>query len=250
MSRSTRADWSLDELAREARLAKATAHRLLQTLAAAGFVEHSTRPGHYRLGLQSAVVGNAAIGSRDGDDAVAQVLGAVSTRTRETAGIVVLSHQHAVTVARVQPGQLTTHGDGVVRVFPAYASAGGKALLTELSESELRSLYAGCERFPPLTANTVPDISTLLEQVDEIRQLGYALDDEEARVGQRCLAVPIHTSHGVRHCLAVAASAECTPLSRLKVLVPLLQTAARELSTRMESSRMAPPLNPAQSSAG
>src|SRR4051812_17626152 len=81
MTPADRLGWSLDEICRQTGLAKSTAHRLLETMAACGFVERGVTPGYYRLGLQAAIVGSAAMRARRPDEGVQNVLAHVRAAT-------------------------------------------------------------------------------------------------------------------------------------------------------------------------
>ncbi len=57
------------------------------------------------------------------------------------------------------------------------------------------SCWRGCG-FEPHTPHTITDPARLAEQIVEIRQRGYAIDDEEIEQGLRCVAAPIRDHSG------------------------------------------------------
>lgn len=72
----------------------------------------------------------------------------------------------------------------------------GKVLLAALDDEAVAALYAEEELFPKLTPYTLPTRSALLEQLEEVRQNGFAIDEQEAVVGFSCLAAPIKDAKG------------------------------------------------------
>lgn len=79
--------------------------------------------------------------------------------------------------------------------LPFHASAAGKALLANWDESAARN-FLGSGRAVSLTHNTITDQPSLAAELDRVRQLGYAVDDQEHGVGIRCVAAPIFGSDG------------------------------------------------------
>ena len=79
---------------------------------------------------------------------------------------------------------------------PLHISASGKAILATLPEEEARARIRqhGLE---PYTANTITEETALFEELDQIREQGYAVNDEEEIVGYCAVAAPIQTESDV-----------------------------------------------------
>jgi DNA-binding IclR family transcriptional regulator len=77
----------------------------------------------------------------------------------------------------------------VGRTLPAHATALGKALLAELTDTEIRGLLPA--RLAPLTEHTVTDRAALLAELAVIRDRGYALEHEEGTPGVACAAAVV-----------------------------------------------------------
>jgi DNA-binding IclR family transcriptional regulator len=143
----------------------------------------------------------------------------------------VLSGRHAIPVVRAFSRQPLPWELAIASIFPAHASAGGKTLLSTLTEHELNDLYAGQPRIRQLTDRTIESLPSLLVQLREVRAQGYAIEDEEVQVGLRGIAVPVEDgSHRPRYALVVTGSSERLDTWRLLHLVPVLQRGARDLS--------------------
>jgi DNA-binding IclR family transcriptional regulator len=77
---------------------------------------------------------------------------------------------------------------------PLHVTASGKTILASLDRDEVRTIVRrhGLERY---TENTITDEATLFEELDRIRERGYAVNDEEEIVGFQAVAAPVQ-AHG------------------------------------------------------
>jgi DNA-binding IclR family transcriptional regulator len=76
-----------------------------------------------------------------------------------------------------------------------HCTALGKVLLAWLPEEEARRILN--ERILARhNENTKASPRRLLEELQETRKRGYAVDDEEAEIGYRCLGAPVFDSNG------------------------------------------------------
>lgn len=75
---------------------------------------------------------------------------------------------------------------------PLHISASGKTILATLPEEEVRARIQqhGLEQY---TDNTITDETELFEELDRIREQGYAVNDEEEILGYCAVAAPIQT---------------------------------------------------------
>ncbi|MEX1143185.1 MAG: IclR family transcriptional regulator [Thermoleophilaceae bacterium] len=231
MAAPRRSEWSLDELSRVTGLPKATTHRLLNTLAESGFVEHARSPGVYRLGLETAVIGGACMQQRRPAEGVRRILKDVSLRVQETVAIGLLSGTDTVSIAKMTPGGAQESALAPRGVLPAHASGGGKALLGGLSREQAHQLYGDQPVLARFTPKTITTVERLLDHLDQVRQQGFAIEDEEYASGVRCVGVAIPSSSGPpRYSIGMTAPASRADLPRLRIAVDMLEAAASKLS--------------------
>ncbi len=74
--------------------------------------------------------------------------------------------------------------------FSLHATGAGKALLGALPSARRDTLLDRLE-LRPYTAHTIVDPAALRRALDEVRERGFAIDDEEFDDGVRCIAVPV-----------------------------------------------------------
>ena len=73
---------------------------------------------------------------------------------------------------------------------PAYATAGGRAVLAYLPEDEARAILDGSDR-RSITPYTRTDVEEIMSELAETRRLGYAVQHQEFIVGETVVAAPV-----------------------------------------------------------
>jgi DNA-binding IclR family transcriptional regulator len=81
------------------------------------------------------------------------------------------------------------------RFLPAYCTASGKVLLSELRWDEVVK-HAAVEGFVQRTPTTITDFETLRDQLAKVYLRGFATNMEEADEGVCAMAVPVRGSDG------------------------------------------------------
>jgi IclR family KDG regulon transcriptional repressor len=196
------------EIADALALPKSSAHSLLRTIEARGYVALDTER-RYVLGTRIWELAQAFRGIEDLRTLMKPLMDEVVRRTGETVQLATLDRLSAVYLELSEsphPVKLTSRAG--VRL-PAHASAIGKALLAELDPEEAARRLDGAE-LSRLTEHTTAAVPALLAELDRTRARGYAVDDEEFAIGLRCLAVPIRDLDGK----AVAAMSVSIPTPR------------------------------------
>ena len=117
--------------------------------------------------------------------------------------------------------------------LPAAFTATGKAFLSYMSDFEVRRLYSeGLP--PPRTPKSVRLVENLIEEIRNIRSLGYSCDDEQVAEGIICFGATVLNSLN-RPIAAIAVSILAETLSdtaRMRVIADV-QRIAGQLSRRM-----------------
>ena len=208
--------------------------RTLATLADAGFVERERSSGKYSLGYQ--VYALAAKTSeanlvKQANKYLRQVVGL----THETAHLCVLRGGNVLTLkSEMSPSAFRGVGWEGVSVAATQTSS-GRALLSDWSESEVRSWYADHAgdsmvvqtetNLPPGIAamnsedvqaslkTKVRNLEDLLKELAVVRQQGYAIVDEEFELGLVGASAPIKDASG----LIVAVINVSAPKTRIGV---------------------------------
>jgi IclR family pca regulon transcriptional regulator len=198
---------TLAEVARAVGLAPATARRLLHTLQSLDYVvtdgqTWSLRPRERLTRLAADVEETASAGVLEGSDVLYTV--------------------------RVPYRRIMSMNVEVGTRIPAYASSMGRVLLAGLPTAELDDVLAGVE-LAPITPQTLTSVDQLRAVVDDVRESGVCVLEQELEAGVQCVAAPVHDRDG-GVVAAVTVSSHTTRVTpeelRGRLLPAVLQAAA------------------------
>jgi IclR family acetate operon transcriptional repressor len=184
----------VSELGRRLDVHKATASRLVATLAERGMVERDPLTEKYRLGFGLIRLAGAAMASMDLVRTARPILEDLADRTRETVNLGVLSGDAVVYIDQVTGTRSIVAVSWVGRRTPLHATSNGKMLLASLDDRERDRLLAG--KLDRTTPATITDPGKLRIQLGEFRARGYATTMEELEEGLNAVAAPIRRADG------------------------------------------------------
>lgn len=224
----------LSEIARRVRLSTPTALRLLNTLKGLGYVEQSAATKKYRPGLAVLRLGYAAIAGLGIRELALPHLQHLADELGETVNLAVLAGAEIVYVERIKRSELITANIHVGSRLPAYSTSMGKVLLAYLEPHERRATLAGVP-LAPTGPNTITDTAMLERDLEQVRQRGYALQDEELVAGLRSVAAPVRDAAGrVVAAINVAVAAQRVTRRALdERLAPRVLTTAAAISSAL-----------------
>jgi len=224
----------VSELANHFGFSKSTVHDHLQTLQNCGYLKREGE--EYVLTLRFLTLGGHAqsrnvlyrLAKGEVDD--------LASETGETAKIAVLYGSKALYLyqARSELGVRTDSHVGT-RVY-MHSTALGKAILAQLSEARVREILDE-NGMPRRTDRTITDEEVLFDELDDIRERGYAFDDQERIDGICCIAAPITTEDPVVGSISVSGPAKrINSEGERSTLVDLVRDTARILEIKMKYS--------------
>jgi DNA-binding IclR family transcriptional regulator len=218
----------LAEAARRLGLHRSTAHHLMQTLVALGWLRQDEQTRRYTLSARPYQLTGSKWSVAQIGELAQPLLERLTHDTGEGSSVAAWSNG-IVTIAAKR------EHDGPVRVVqdlggerPIYCTAVGKAIAGWLPEVEVR---AALKRQPmvALTPKTITTVAAFEQELRRIRNAGYAIDDEEQFEGLRCVAMPVfsHTGEVAGSMCVVGPKHRLTHQKLAAVRAPLAQTARR-----------------------
>jgi len=214
------------------RLPVSTVHRFLANLVTAGFLSCDV-DGTYHLGIACFAIGQAAVGQLDIRRLSLPYLRELNHQTRETIHLTVRHGMSAVYVEKLDsPEPLRIHSR-IGAAVPLYCTAVGKVMLAYMPEEEQERILPEIA-IKRLTANTVGNLQELKTELYRVRKNGYACDLEEHEMHIRCMAAPIWDHNGsVQSSVSITAPVVRMPVTRLRQLAPLIQSAGLQISREL-----------------
>lgn len=210
-------------------LTRATARRVLLTLADLGYVDTERRV--FSLNASVLDLAKPFSGHHDPWAFARPYLESLTERTGESASIAVLDDTDILYVARSQTRRLMTLAVAVGSRLPAHATSKGRVLLAFLPEPELEAYFAR-RAIARYTEQTVVDEAELREILADVRREGFAVVDQQLEVGLSSVAAPIVDASGrVSAALSLCAHAGRVDGATLRAdFVPLVVETARRVS--------------------
>jgi DNA-binding IclR family transcriptional regulator len=202
---------SLKQLAQSTGLHPSTAHRILSALASDRLIERGDQ-GNYQLGMRLLELGNLVRTRVSVREYALPFMRELHALTGEAVNLSVRRDDEIVYVER------TSSGRSMMRVVhlvgaraPLHVTAVGKLFLAGDSAAEVA---AYCERngLAAFTRNSITDPARLAAELDQVRALGYAFDNEEVEPGVRCIGAGVHDDSGA----LVAGLSVSAPADRLQ----------------------------------
>jgi IclR family acetate operon transcriptional repressor len=183
--------YRLSDLAIRTGLSTSTVHRLLGTLENRRFVQFDRTESKWHVGARSFTVGATFARRRNFSAQAVPYLRKLRDLTRETANLAVVDDEFIIVLTRMESREimrsLTKVGGRVAMV----ASGVGKAVLATYSDVDVSAIIRH-HGMPRLTETSIVRPGDLFKQLEKIRRQGFAVDDEEACMGLRCIAAVVY----------------------------------------------------------
>jgi IclR family acetate operon transcriptional repressor len=229
-----RRELALSEICYRVDLPKTTVFRYLQTLCACGFVTHDPDTDLYRVGLRVWELGQSVHEPLRIREIALPAMRELRDRFNETVNLGVLDGLDVVYVEIIESRRSLRMQAQLGGRDPVYSTALGKAILALKPEDDWPAHLP--KDFAPRTEYTVLSRTKLRQALVEVRECGFALDDEENEEGARCIAAPI-VNHLGQVLAAVSLSAPASRISDRQL--PKVAAAVKE-TAGVISQRLAP----------
>jgi len=184
---------TLSDIARAADLPRATARRILFTLAHRGFV--STDGKLFSLTPHVLTLAGSYLRSSQVVTVLQPVLDRIATGAQEISSLAVLDGDDVVFIARGSPARMFSAGLDIGYRLPAFCTSVGRVMLGQFDNAELAAKLAAMRR-EPMTPHTVTDPKKLLAAIGADRKKGFSLVDREAEPHFRSISVPVRRYDG------------------------------------------------------
>ncbi len=213
----TRRKMTLSEVAAETGNTRAGARRILLTLVREGYAVADGRL--FDLTPKVLELGFSVLSSKGTWDIARPFIEHLSEETRESVSAAILDKYDVVYVSGTQAHRVISVGITVGRRFPAHATATGRVLLAGLPESEWPEMLKSIP-MEAVTERTVVDRKQFRAILEEVRDQGWSLVDQELETGLMSIAVPLYLSNGVM-------------VGAVNIGVPTLRMSAQEMVDEM-----------------
>ncbi len=184
---------SLSDVARATKLPKASVRRMLHTLMSLGYAATDGRV--FRLTPRVLTLASDYLGSNKVSTVVQPTCQRIAAETGRSCFVAVLEGHDIVVIAHGLPDHPMDLSPGIGLRLPAFCTAAGRAILSTLDETALDAWLAALEPLP-VTRFTPTTPEAIRKTIDDARERGYGATEQDAKLGDCALAVPLKRYDG------------------------------------------------------
>ena len=212
-------------------LNKTTAHRVLNSLIYMGYAKQDPATGKYEPTFKIVDIANRIMSKVDIVQTVRPYLRELMEASGETVHFVERDGTDAVYIDKVE-----SFNNGMQMVsrigsrIPLYCSGVGKAMLAQMDSWEAEEVW-NASGVSPLTEHTITDYGKFQQELAQIQQRGYALDNEENQIGVRCIACSLKDPAGIpKYAFSISAPTSRMNDERIRELAFYVLEAGKEMA--------------------
>lgn len=221
---------TIAELAQVQGVHRATTLRLFQTLERFGYVARGETRGEFRLGLKAFELGALFAERDDLLRAARPMMRHLAAATGETVDLALYENGDMLLIESIAARPTQRVGSPVGRRVAAACTTTGKLRFASMPVDEVDDVLAA-RGLPRVGPKSITSREALLAEVARVRQMGYAVNDEETDVNVRFVGVSIDLPNDPRMpCLILGAPAHRLPLSSVPRVAKLLRDAAGRIA--------------------
>lgn len=202
---------SLAHISSEMNMSKSTLHGIISTLVDVKFLVQEQDTGRYWLGTRLFEIGSAIFSQWNVRNVAYPFIQRIVAEVEETVHMGILDDYEVLYINKLEASNSIRIVTDIGSRIPSHCTGLGKALLSGLSSFELLCMVKakGQQKY---TESTITSHEKLWQELELVRERGYALDEQEFAEGLRCIAVPIFDHAGS----IIAALSISGPVSRMR----------------------------------
>lgn len=192
---------TLTELSNISNIPKGTISPILKTLTDMKFI-HLSNNNLYKIGANSFKVGSTFMESFNVIDMIKSSMKEIVEICNEICQLGIYDNGNVLYIEKIEPKQSIKLVSSVGKTIPAYSSAIGKALLTQFTNEEVKTIYTN--GLLPITKHTITDIDVLIDNLNESREKGFAYESMESNENIECFAVPLEANGSIFSAISIS----------------------------------------------
>jgi IclR family transcriptional regulator, KDG regulon repressor len=224
---------SVVEIARSLSIPRSTAYGIVNVLVEARYLDSRGNGSRYFLGPKLFELGMAYRNKIDLLSEGASIVKELRDATGETVQLSVLDSDMLLVLMKEEGSHPVRIISRVGSRVPVNWAAGGRLIVSDLDDDELRRLLRSTVR-PSPTGKASTDVDFLVRQVRKTRKQGYSIEIGETNEHAGCVAAPVFDASGrCAAAISIAAPEQRLKPAHRKRLVEAACAAARHLSYRL-----------------
>jgi DNA-binding IclR family transcriptional regulator len=226
---SSKRGWNISEMSRKLKIPKSTTHVLVSTLERLGYIRQYPSSRRFQLSTKLYGLGRRALNISPLSDAALPHLRWLVQETGFTAHVGILEKNQVVFVQKVDGPGIIKFDTYIGKTSELHCTGLGKSLVAFQPEDSIETLLASYS-YNRFTRKTISSRAMFLDELARVRRLGYSMDDEEEKLGIRCVAAPILSVGSVSAAVSVAGTVNQMQIEDVGKVVALTRHAAARIS--------------------
>jgi DNA-binding IclR family transcriptional regulator len=223
---------TLGQISERLSMPKSTTHTLLATLISRGFVE-KVNDDLYALGTTIIALSQAVRVNAELRDRAAPLLRELAEIVKESVYLTYFDGTYILYIYAIESSKRLMARTAIGERVHMHCTANGKSILAALPATQVESI-AKEAGLPSFTSTTLTTVDKLHEELEQSRQRGYSLDNQEHELGTFCLGAVIRNGQGkpIGSC-SVSGTTASVIENQPNALAENLVYVAQEISRRM-----------------
>ena len=230
----------VSELAKNLKMAKSTVHGMTSALEELGAVMREPLTKKYKLGFTLLEIGRSAYSQIDLKTSARPVIEELMEKTQTSVFLGILNWGHVTILDIVEARQDLSITAPVGSTIPLFAGAVGKVFLASMADEEAAKIIKS-KGLPRYTDNSIVDMKLYYKELEQVREKGYAVDDEEYILGVRAVAAPLIGLGQLRSAIWEVGFKAGLDELKMKTLTGETQKAAQAISGRIQEQLLGKP---------
>ncbi len=227
----------VSDLAKKLKMAKSTVHGMTSALEELGAVMRDPLTKKYKLGFTLLEIGRSAYSQIDLQTSARPLAEELMEKTQTSVFLGILNWGQVTILDMVESRQDLNITAPVGSTIPLFAGAVGKVFLASMAEEQAVKIVKS-KGLPRFTDNSIVDMDLYVKELKQVREQGYAVDDEEYILGVRAVASPLMGLGQLRSAIWAVGFKASLDQKKMQTLTAETQKAAKTISRRIQEQLM------------
>jgi DNA-binding IclR family transcriptional regulator len=230
---SSKDGMGVSDLAKKLNMAKSTVHGMTSALEELGAVMREPLTKKYKLGFTLLEIGRSAYSQIDLQTSARPVTEELMEKTQTSVFLGILNWDRVTILDIVESRQGLNITAPVGSTIPLLAGAVGKVFLAAMSEQQAAKIVKS-KGLPRFTDNSIVDMDLYFSELNQVKEKGYAVDDEEYILGVRAVASPLMGLGQLRSAIWAVGFKTGLDEKKMQTLTAETHKAAKTISRRIQ----------------
>jgi IclR family KDG regulon transcriptional repressor len=188
-------EWGVTEISEALNLYKSTVFDILKTFENRGLMKKDEKTQKYQLEIKMVQIISAILNKMNLKQVALPFMDQLSKKYEESVHLCIAIEDKALPILMIESTKILRSFISLGESIPLYCTASGKTVLAHWPMARIED-YLKKQELYKFTESTITKCDALKEELGEILERGYAIDNSEHEDGIKCVAGPIKDFNG------------------------------------------------------